>query len=74
VTLHPGQQVRHIGQAVNVPHGAIGTVVRMHHVLTDCPVVQFQDIRGPHDTFVITRPDTDLAPAGVASADAAVTW
>lgn len=59
--LAEGQLVRDIGHSVNVPHGLIGQVMGYHHVLTDCPVVWFpRGTHGPHDTFVITQPDTDL--------------
>lgn len=62
-TYSVGQLVRDIGHSVNVAHGSIGQVKGYHHILTNCPVVWFpRGTFGPHDTFVITRPDTDLEP------------
>lgn len=57
----PGAAVRYVGQAADIVHGAEGTVVRMHEVLTDCPVVHFpRGTIGPDDTFVITLPASEL--------------
>lgn len=63
--LPAGTFVRDIGHSVNVRHGAIGRVKGYHHILTDCPVVEFPnpgDTFGPYSSFVITRADDELEP------------
>lgn len=61
--LPVGTFVRELGHPVNIRHGAIGRVVRMHEHLTNCPVVTFPnpgDTFGPHCTFVVTDPAGSL--------------
>jgi hypothetical protein len=61
MTAQTATYVRFVGRAVNIDHGAIGRIERMHHVLTNCPVVYFPTgTFGPYATFVITRPTVDL--------------
>ena len=61
-----GQKVRYVSTnpgAGVIAYGSIGTVQGINEVLVGCPIVYFpKGTHGPHDTFTITRPATDLEP------------